>query len=126
MGRAASHITLECALQTHPNITIIGEEVAALFKLLKIEIFVKEGIFLHMLYPRVVYSLWELDFVSVLTINICNRSRNHEIVDSVNISCFRISSSCIFTCYGKYQTKLKGKDEKIVINKGFMAFGWNF
>ncbi|KAF5728560.1 pyrophosphate--fructose 6-phosphate 1-phosphotransferase subunit beta [Tripterygium wilfordii] len=29
MGRSASHITLECALQTHPNITIIGEEVAA-------------------------------------------------------------------------------------------------
>ncbi|KAF2304895.1 hypothetical protein GH714_000387 [Hevea brasiliensis] len=29
MGRAASHITLECALQTHPNITTIGEEVAA-------------------------------------------------------------------------------------------------
>lgn len=28
MGRAASHITLECALQTHPNITIIGEEAA--------------------------------------------------------------------------------------------------
>ncbi|KVH96890.1 hypothetical protein Ccrd_001016 [Cynara cardunculus var. scolymus] len=28
MGRAASHITLECALQTHPNITLIGEEVA--------------------------------------------------------------------------------------------------
>ncbi|XP_010546562.1 PREDICTED: pyrophosphate--fructose 6-phosphate 1-phosphotransferase subunit beta 1-like [Tarenaya hassleriana] len=27
MGRAASHITLECALQTHPNITVIGEEV---------------------------------------------------------------------------------------------------
>jgi len=31
MGRAASHITLECALQTHPNITIIGEEVTFLF-----------------------------------------------------------------------------------------------
>ncbi|CAN4083727.1 unnamed protein product [Withania somnifera] len=29
MGRAASHITLECALQTHPNITLIGEEVFA-------------------------------------------------------------------------------------------------
>ncbi|XP_015881156.1 pyrophosphate--fructose 6-phosphate 1-phosphotransferase subunit beta [Ziziphus jujuba] len=29
MGRAASHITLECALETHPNIAIIGEEVAA-------------------------------------------------------------------------------------------------
>jgi pyrophosphate--fructose-6-phosphate 1-phosphotransferase len=29
MGRSASHITLECALQTHPNITLIGEEVAA-------------------------------------------------------------------------------------------------
>eukprot|EP00163_Fabomonas_tropica_P004294 TRINITY_DN1378_c0_g2_i1.p1 TRINITY_DN1378_c0_g2~~TRINITY_DN1378_c0_g2_i1.p1 ORF type:complete len:1178 (+),score=281.30 TRINITY_DN1378_c0_g2_i1:352-3534(+) len=29
MGRSASHITLECALQTCPNITLIGEEVAA-------------------------------------------------------------------------------------------------
>ncbi|KAK8477572.1 hypothetical protein V6N11_057047 [Hibiscus sabdariffa] len=28
-GCSASHITLECALQTHPNITIIGEEVVA-------------------------------------------------------------------------------------------------
>jgi len=27
MGRSASHITLECALQTHPNIVIISEEV---------------------------------------------------------------------------------------------------
>lgn len=27
MGRSASHITLECALQTHPNITLIGEEI---------------------------------------------------------------------------------------------------
>ncbi|PON52156.1 ATP-dependent 6-phosphofructokinase [Parasponia andersonii] len=30
MGRAASHITLECALQTHPNITIIGEEASSI------------------------------------------------------------------------------------------------
>ena len=28
MGRSASHITLECALQTQPNVTIISEEVA--------------------------------------------------------------------------------------------------
>lgn len=28
MGRSASHIALECALQTHPNMTLIGEEVA--------------------------------------------------------------------------------------------------
>lgn len=28
MGRSASHITLECALQTHPNITLIGEDIA--------------------------------------------------------------------------------------------------
>ncbi|KAE8723090.1 Pyrophosphate--fructose 6-phosphate 1-phosphotransferase subunit beta [Hibiscus syriacus] len=35
MGRAASHITLECALQTHPNVTIIGEEVAAKKETLK-------------------------------------------------------------------------------------------
>lgn len=28
MGRSASHITLECALQTHPNIALIGEEIA--------------------------------------------------------------------------------------------------
>ncbi|KAG8072319.1 hypothetical protein GUJ93_ZPchr0006g43579 [Zizania palustris] len=35
MGRAASHITLECALQTHPNIALIGEEVAAKKETLK-------------------------------------------------------------------------------------------
>ncbi|MFH1571629.1 MAG: diphosphate--fructose-6-phosphate 1-phosphotransferase, partial [Gemmatimonadota bacterium] len=29
MGRSASHIALECALQTHPNIALIGEEVRA-------------------------------------------------------------------------------------------------
>lgn len=29
MGRSASHIALECALQTHPNLALIGEEVAA-------------------------------------------------------------------------------------------------
>ena len=29
MGRSASHITLECGLQTQPNLTLIGEEVAA-------------------------------------------------------------------------------------------------
>jgi pyrophosphate--fructose-6-phosphate 1-phosphotransferase len=29
MGRSASHIALECALRTHPNYTIISEEVAA-------------------------------------------------------------------------------------------------
>jgi len=29
MGRSASHITLECAMQTHPNIAIISEEVEA-------------------------------------------------------------------------------------------------
>lgn len=29
MGRSASHIALECALQTHSNITLIGEEVFA-------------------------------------------------------------------------------------------------
>lgn len=27
MGRSASHIALECALQTHPNLTLIGEEI---------------------------------------------------------------------------------------------------
>ncbi|PSC71535.1 pyrophosphate-fructose 6-phosphate 1-phosphotransferase subunit beta [Micractinium conductrix] len=29
MGRAASHVTLECALQTHPQLAVICEEVAA-------------------------------------------------------------------------------------------------
>ncbi len=29
MGRSASHVALECALETHPNICLIGEEVAA-------------------------------------------------------------------------------------------------
>jgi diphosphate-dependent phosphofructokinase len=27
MGRSASHITLECALQTHPNVALISEEI---------------------------------------------------------------------------------------------------
>jgi pyrophosphate--fructose-6-phosphate 1-phosphotransferase len=29
MGRSASHITLECALATHPNLALIGEEIAS-------------------------------------------------------------------------------------------------
>ncbi|OAY63979.1 Pyrophosphate--fructose 6-phosphate 1-phosphotransferase subunit alpha [Ananas comosus] len=29
MGRRASHVTLECALQAHPNMVILGEEVAS-------------------------------------------------------------------------------------------------
>jgi diphosphate-dependent phosphofructokinase len=29
MGRVASHITLECALKTHPNLALISEEIAA-------------------------------------------------------------------------------------------------
>ncbi len=28
MGRVASHLTLECAFQTHPNLALIGEELA--------------------------------------------------------------------------------------------------
>lgn len=28
MGRTASHLTLECALKTHPNLALIGEEIA--------------------------------------------------------------------------------------------------
>ena len=30
MGRTASHLTLECALQTHPNLALIGEEIEQL------------------------------------------------------------------------------------------------
>jgi len=29
MGRSASHITLECAMQTHPNVALISEEIEA-------------------------------------------------------------------------------------------------
>jgi diphosphate-dependent phosphofructokinase len=35
MGRSASHIALECALQTHPNVALISEEVAAKKQTLK-------------------------------------------------------------------------------------------
>jgi pyrophosphate--fructose-6-phosphate 1-phosphotransferase len=35
MGRSASHITLECALQSHPNICIVSEEVEAKNQTLK-------------------------------------------------------------------------------------------
>ncbi len=29
MGRSASHIALHCAMQTQPNLTLIGEEIAS-------------------------------------------------------------------------------------------------
>lgn len=29
MGRSASHVALECALQTHPNVTLVSEEIQA-------------------------------------------------------------------------------------------------
>lgn len=35
MGRSASHVALECAMQTHPNVTLIGEEIAFKQKTLK-------------------------------------------------------------------------------------------
>ena len=35
MGRSASHVTLECALKTHPNKVILGEEIASENKTLK-------------------------------------------------------------------------------------------
>ena len=35
MGRSASHIGLECALQTHPNIALISEEIEAKSKTLR-------------------------------------------------------------------------------------------
>ncbi|MGE3954528.1 MAG: diphosphate--fructose-6-phosphate 1-phosphotransferase [Parachlamydiales bacterium] len=35
MGRSASHITLECALQTQPTVALIGEEIAAQKKTLR-------------------------------------------------------------------------------------------
>ena len=35
MGRSASHVALECALQTHPNICLIGEEVKSKNETLK-------------------------------------------------------------------------------------------
>ncbi len=35
MGRSASHIALECALKTHPNITLVSEEIAEKKKTLR-------------------------------------------------------------------------------------------
>jgi len=35
MGRSASHITLECALATHPNLALIGEERESLASIVK-------------------------------------------------------------------------------------------
>ena len=31
MGRSASHVTLECALKTQPNIALIGEEYCNIY-----------------------------------------------------------------------------------------------
>lgn len=36
MGRSASHIALECALKTHPNVVLIGEEILQKKKTLKV------------------------------------------------------------------------------------------
>ncbi|NGX52388.1 MAG: hypothetical protein KR126chlam5_00685, partial [Candidatus Anoxychlamydiales bacterium] len=36
MGRSASHIALECALKTHPNVVLIGEEILKKKKTLKV------------------------------------------------------------------------------------------
>ncbi|WOG83099.1 hypothetical protein DCAR_0102273 [Daucus carota subsp. sativus] len=56
MGRAASHITLECALQTHPNITLIGEEVqhliAELNEILANDIVDEDGLWKKKLAPQ--------------------------------------------------------------------------
>ena len=35
MGRSASHITMECAFETHPNYTFIGEEISSARKSVK-------------------------------------------------------------------------------------------
>ncbi len=40
MGRSASHIALECALQTHPNIALIGEEIA--YKQIPLDVIIKK------------------------------------------------------------------------------------
>lgn len=40
MGRSASHVALECALQTHPNIALIGEELA--YKQVSLDILIKK------------------------------------------------------------------------------------
>lgn len=43
MGRVASHLTLECAFQTHANISLIGEELADYTDQQRIEKVKKEG-----------------------------------------------------------------------------------
>ncbi len=48
MGRSASHITLECALQTHPQMAFVSEEVAA-NKLCLHDLAVQVGTCLHAL-----------------------------------------------------------------------------
>ncbi|MBU0463365.1 MAG: 6-phosphofructokinase [Proteobacteria bacterium] len=44
MGRVASHLTLECAFQTHANLSFVGEELADYTDLQRIEKAQKEGI----------------------------------------------------------------------------------
>ncbi|MCD4677030.1 MAG: 6-phosphofructokinase [Desulfobacula sp.] len=44
MGRVASHLTLECAFQTHANLSLIGEELADYTDLKRIEKAQKNGV----------------------------------------------------------------------------------
>jgi len=43
MGRVASHLTLECAFQTHANLSLIGEELANYIDYQRVEKAKKEG-----------------------------------------------------------------------------------
>lgn len=115
MGRAASHITLECALQTHPNITIIGEEVTLAFLLkLFIHIFSLLSIGLRTInYMQVSEKKLTLKNVTDYIVDvICKRAENGynygvilvpegliDFIPEVSNKSFRFSNKMILTSF---------------------------
>ncbi|KAE8676331.1 Pyrophosphate--fructose 6-phosphate 1-phosphotransferase subunit beta [Hibiscus syriacus] len=92
MGRAASHITLECALQTHPNIAIIGEEVAAKNRTMKnITIYIADIICKRMElgfnYGVIILSEGLIDFIPEVKQLIAelNEILAHDVVDEAGM-----------------------------------------
>jgi pyrophosphate--fructose-6-phosphate 1-phosphotransferase len=94
MGRIASHITLECALQTHPNMALISEEVLAQKKTLKdlicdIADLVQERYHQHKQYGLILVPEGVIEHIVDVKLLIAELnellSPNHPLVDSFQL-----------------------------------------
>ncbi|GAA0170719.1 carbohydrate kinase [Lithospermum erythrorhizon] len=102
MGRSASHITLECALQTHPNITLIGEEVAAQKQTLKnvtdyiVDVICKRSV-LGYNYGVILIPEGLIDFIPEVQRLIAelNEILAHDVVDEAGVWKKKLTPQCL-------------------------------